>query len=515
MENFAARALEEYNIAVHPGGVNGRPFWNMNSTQFTFAPSFGFSSLPNGAAWEFLYTATDKNGKKHSFRAKKPTEPLSPIWSEIPTGLVTLQVDALDREGNVITPIGARSFFKCSPFPGRENLPGRDRSYKDAAIMAYKYVFEQSMVRHWLEYGTPDPDFPHNVYPAKTFSSVISAMITYAKLSPEDADEALKIAKAAADYMLSITYAEDSPLCGLPPTYCFKGLNVDKVNEVAPAAWGCRDTTMLIYPATAGDAYLKMFDATKDQKYYDAAVTIADYYKTHVQANGSWYLQISAETGLNLTDNFCNYFSILGFLAHMKNRTGESIWGELADNYFAYLKKAGLDEYNWEGQFEDITPSPAYTNLTHFPADNMITYLLENKSDDLEMLEAAKELMRFVEDQFVVWDEFAPWISWLNPEVKSPAGLEQYFCYWPIDASGAKIMTTFLDVYEATNDKLYFEKAAALGDMLTRMQNPESGVIPTFWTSKKNIEGLHNFWINCHIASAAALYRLAEITGEL
>jgi spore germination protein YaaH len=71
----------------------------------------------------------------------------------------------------------------------------------------------------------------------------------------------------------------------------------------------------------------------------------------------------------------------------MKNATGESVWGELAENYFAYLKKSGLDDFNWEGQFEDIKPSPAYTNLTHFPADNMISYLLKNKTDDPEMLE--------------------------------------------------------------------------------------------------------------------------------
>ncbi|MBQ9769948.1 MAG: hypothetical protein IJW27_07055, partial [Clostridia bacterium] len=92
---------------------------------------------------------------------------------------------------------------------------------------------------------------------------------------------------------------------------------------------------------------------------------------------------------------------------------------------------------------------------------------------------------------------------------------EQYFCYWPIDASGAKIAVTFLDMYEATGDKLYFEKASALCDMLTRMQHSDTGVIPTFWTSKQNYEGHLNFWINCHIGSANALYRLAKITGEI
>jgi len=512
MENFAEKALNEYNtLTIRPGGVNGQPFWNMNSSQFIFAPSFYFPSFPNGAIHEFLYTATDKDGVEHTFHSKSSTADLTPSWSEIPTGLVTLKVEAI-RNGQVTWQVGSRTFFKCSPFPGRENLPERTRSYKEAALLAYKYVYEQPMVQHWLKFSTPDPEFPHNVYPAKTFSSIINAMLTYAKLSPESANNSLKIATAAADYMLSVSYGEESPLKGLPPTYCFKGLNEEKVNSVAPAAKKCKDTTMLIYPATAGLAYLNLYEVTKDEKYYDAAMAIADYYKENVQENGNWYLQVSAETGLPLTNNYCNYFSILNFLTKLKEVTNEEVWKLLGDNYFAYLKKTCFDNFNWEGQFEDIPPSSNYLNLTHFTADDMIEYLVQNNP---EMMEDAKELMRFVEDQFVVWDEYAPWTKASCPEVKSPAGLEQYFCYWPIDASGGKIMRTFLKMYKATNDKLYYEKAAALGDMLTRMQNGDSGVIPTFWTSKENIEELRNFWINCHIGCASHLYLLAEISGEI
>ena len=53
------------------------------------------------------------------------------------------------------------------------------------------------------------------------------------------------------------------------------------------------------------------------------------------------------------------------------------------------------------------------------------------------MVEAAEKVMRFIEDQFVVWGEHADW----NLRYKqgaywySPAGLEQYKWYVPIDAS--------------------------------------------------------------------------------
>lgn len=515
MENYTERALKEYNsLTVRPGGVNGNPFWNMNSTQFTYAPAFYFPSLPNEATKEFLFTATDKNGNTHSFKAEKASADLLPIWSEIPTGLVVLKVEALTAAGNSLYVVGTRSFFKCSPFPGRENLPPKARSYKDAALLGLKYVFEQPMIRHWLKYGKPDPEFPHNVYPAKTFSSIISAMLVYAEISPENKEDALKIATIIADYMLEISYGKGSPLYGLPPTYCFNGLNAEKVIKIAPAAEGYKDTTMMIYPASAGDAYLELFSVTKNQKYLDAAMIIAEYYKDHVLPNGSWYLQISAETGLPLKENCCNYFSILTFLTNIEKITKDSKWNTLIENYFSYLKKTCLDNYNWEAQFEDVPVTSGYYNLTHVNASSMVKYL-SGKTDDPKMMEYAKELMRFIEDQFVVWGEFAPWIKEMNPDVKSPAGLEQYFCYWPIDASCSKIMDAFLDMYRATNDSLYFEKAAALGDMLTRMQDSTSGVIPTFWTSKENIEDLENFWINCHIFSAFRLYKLSLVAEEI
>ena len=80
MKNYKEQALAEYNsekTAAHPGGVNGRPFWNINSSQFMFVPSFQFPQLPGSCGYRF--TATDKNGTEHTFTAKAPTESLAPI----------------------------------------------------------------------------------------------------------------------------------------------------------------------------------------------------------------------------------------------------------------------------------------------------------------------------------------------------------------------------------------------------------------------------------------------------
>ena len=176
MDNYAQLALSEYTneeTGAHPGGINGRLFWNVNSSQFVFAPSFQFPNIP--AASKYKFTATDKNGASYSFEADRPTASLAPIWASLAPGFVTLTVET--RSGMLV---GARTFFKCAPFPGRDKLPKRARSYREAALHSYEFIFNDDIVKHWLTHGIPKPDYAHNAYPAKMISSVINAMIKYA-----------------------------------------------------------------------------------------------------------------------------------------------------------------------------------------------------------------------------------------------------------------------------------------------------------------------------------------------
>ena len=518
--DFKEQAFKEYNseeCMVHPGGVGGRGFWNIHSTQFIFCPSFSFPVIPK--ANEYLFTLTDETGKVHTFKAEKPTASLAPIWKDVPTGMTTLKVEALDEQGNPQYLSGTRTFFKADGFPGRENLPPKARSYKECALKGLRYAFEEEFNQYWLKHGKPDPMYPHNVYPSKTISSVVSGMISYAKIEPENSEAALKLAINAADYLLSLTYGKDTAVEGLPPTYSFKDLDFDAVDATAPMAKNRTHQLMLFYPASAGSAYFQLYDVTGDKKYYDAAIKIAEYYKDHVLEDGSWYLMIDVNTGEPESDNRCASYAILSFLNSVYKRTGEEIWHILEKNYYKNLQTKRFERYNWEGQFEDILLSGEYENLTHIDADNQIEYMARNLSaDDEQGVAEVKDLLHFVEDQFVVWGRFAPWSKHYDPEKDywySPAGLEQYYWYVPIDGSTSKILSQFLNVYEVTKEPLLLEKACALGDMITRMQNEKTGVIPTHWMKKDCAENLENFWINCHIGVCATLMRLAKITGEI
>ena len=516
MESFAQKALEEYvnpETAVHPGDVLGSPYWNINSSQFIFAPSFQFPWLPECRNYRF--TATDKNGTAHTFDAERPTASLSPIWAQIPTGFVTLTVSGVDKEGVAHHLVGARTFFKGDPFPGRDALPKRDRSYREAALDAFRFIYEDEMVQYWLIHGVPKPDYPHNDYPAKTIDAVMRAMVQYAALYPEHRENALQLARRAADYMISISFPEGHPLAFLPPTYSFEGLDAAAVNEVAPAAQGCVGTTMMIYPVSAATGYLALAEATGEEKYMDAAMRIAEYYHKTVLPCGSWYLLFDCESGKPLSNNICVDFKFVDFFHTLYEKTGDTRWRDLEIGNYKYITETCLKNYKWEGQFEDVAVSGNYRNLTHFTADKLIGYVADNLRDDEAMVREAKDLMRYVEDQFVVWGEFAYWpYGGTQDVVYTPAGLEQYFCYVPIDASTATILDSFMNMYRIDGNRLHLEKAMALADTITRMQNKTTGQIPTFFIGEMGAYGYKNFWINCQLYTATVLLDLAKMTEE-
>lgn len=514
MDIYKEQAEREYNseaTAAHPGGVDGRPFWNLNSSQFIFAPSFQFPRIPY--ITKYTFTAEDKDGACHTFEADSPTASLAPIWGEIPAGIVTLKVEFVDRFTGKTLLAGARTFYKAHGFPGRSSLPKKARSYRESAIKAFRYIFNEPMMQYWLEYGKPQPDYPHNVYPAKTIGSIMKAMVYYAKLEPNCKETALELAKKAADYLISISFDGDHPLAGLPPTYSFDGLDAETVNKVAPAAQNCVGTTMMIYPVAAGISYLILADATGDNKYFDAAMKIAQYYKKTVLPSGSWYLLFDCETGKPLKKNVCVDFKFVDFFHTLYEKTKDEAWHELELGCYKYISETCLKNYNWEGQFEDVAVSGNYRNLTHFTANNLINFITNNLADDEKMVAEAVDLMRYVEDQFVVWGEHPAWNLNTESEIRfSPAGLEQYFCYTPIDSSTCVIIDAFLNLYRLKGDRLYLEKAMALGDTITRMQDTETGMIPTFFIGENCEYGRMNFWINCMLYSACSMLNLAEVT---
>lgn len=503
------------NTGVKHGVKRGFPFWNIESQQFMYIPAFHFTAVRD--CEKYRYTAVDELGGIHEFESPDCCALLTPIWADIPEGIVKLTVTALNKDGSDYSVIGARTFFRLSPFPGE--TPPAVCSYRECAVKAYEFAMSQSFIRYWLKYGKPDPSYDLNVYPSKMIGALVPAMLAYARISPENAEDAIKVAVSAADYLIGIT-PRSGALKDLPPTYHFGYCPDPEKYNVITANWNAacahRGTMMMIYPASAGEAYLQLEEATGNGKYLDEALNIGTYYLNTISENGSWPLVRSEATGESLTPNYIAPIeNVTPFIMHLYRRTGDEKWKNLGRKTVEYVEKTQLTTYNWEGQFEDSPLSVNYVNLTHYGPVALAEYYAEFYRDDEEKMAVAEELMRFAEDQFVIWKRPYPWTHATPDGEKrydtslwhTPAALEQYGWYVPIDGSTCNILCGFLALYKAGRGELYLAKARALCDQLTRVQH-ENGQIPTHWMNTPGAE--KNFWFNCMFASCRTLVEMCE-----
>ena len=525
---FHQLALEESMLPVRPGEPGVSPFWNMHARRFINVPSFGFNTISNAIAYR--YTATsDVNTRPYSFQADHPWSPLTPVWKELPVGLVYLKVEGLDREHKVLGVAGERLFYKAAPFNGPYNLPVSD--YKTSVIRNMESLLKQDYYSRWLTDSLPSQDYMLYCYPSKIIGSIIQAMTLYAKLSQEEREDALTMARHAAGYLLSISQSEGSPLEFFPPTY------EDRPNST-DIARRRKDQLMMFYPAITGSAYLDLYDATGEDRYLKASVNIAGTYAKTQLAEGSWPLMVSIKTGQPVTPNLCIPTDIINFLDRLVTDYGQTRFRENSEKAFQWIMEHPVKTYHWEGQFEDVGYSSHYSNMERGKPLSFAVILLARSEQEPGYIELAEELIRFAEDQFVVWEQplprelfrtpsrQIPSRSYLTSTWCTPCVLEQYGYYTPIDASSASAILAYQKAYEVTGRDLYLAKAIALADNQTVAQNLAGGIYPTYqmnlpgWNWSENPSDnqasgpMWTGWLNCATATARVLLELNELVSR-
>lgn len=509
---FAVDSECEYENVIHPGNDDGTGFWNERAKWFMYAPAFPFKHVEG--AQRYRFTVTDAKGGKCVFTATKPTAALSPVWAKVNVADVMVVCEGLDASGTVVGKSGERAFWKAAGFEsGRYPLPNRD--LREAARRVYEYVFNKPETQYLFDTGKFDLKDPINSYAAKSGSALIRAMLTYAKLDPSRRDRALAVAEKAADYLISISQPAGTPLEYLVPTYAGPGESETGSKNA--------DRTMLSEPALVPACLVDLFLATGRARYRDLAIRMGETFLRLQGEDGTWWLKVFLKDAKPCDPNRLLPIGMIDMLERLYGETGRAEFRVAADRAFAYVSRERLESWNWEGQFEDIPPTKPYQNLTKHPACSLAIYLGKRFPGDKMRIAQMRELLRFAEDQFVCWEKpcdggpvrhFSKWhASESYSEWLTPCVLEQYECYWPIDASAIKLIRTYVALYKAEGKIIDLEKAKVLAASILKVQRPD-GSIPTWWFNwdgKKCSGG--NDWQNCMVASAAALAELGELVS--
>ena len=165
--------------------------------------------------------------------------------------------------------------------------------------------------------------------------------------------------------------------------------------------------------------------------------------------------------------------------------------------------------YQWQQQWDNIGTARPYGNLSWYDTALFIEYLLRHANPENHYERIAKELMRYIEDQFVEWEPSGKEIT-----PSTPGAVSMLF-HHRLALCGHT--PHCMDFHARTKDNVWLRKASAMADTLTVVQHAD-GFYPTWMSYKppkenpglvKNIN-CGNVWPNCTSYTGEMLLRLGE-----
>lgn len=243
------------------------------------------------------------------------------------------------------------------------------------------------------------------------------------------------------------------------------------------------------YGADAGHAYLDLYDLTGKDKYLEAARRIAETYVKTQLDNGSWYLFVDNETGEPTAPNIAIPTSTINYFNRLENDYGVDNLNKSTQAALKWIMNNPVKTFNWQGQFEDVKASLPFENQSREQACELAMYLFKNDTKT----ELAKELVRFAEDQFVIWEkpidieielmeQNSSKLGYKSENWITPCVQEQYDWWMPVSRSAGIMIDTYWEAFMATGNEIYLAKARSIANSFTVVQQAHNGDYPTYFT---------------------------------
>ena len=464
-----------------------RTGWNVHARRFMYPPTFSVAPAAQAKSYSAIVQAKAGDLRQQA-RSETADVDLAGIWDALPAARgYTVCLEAFDAEGRLLGRSGSFDFFKVAPFAGRAGEA--QRPYVESGRQCADYVMAK-----WLSgWKTAEPGKAPSVeFPSLFYSAYIRLLVTYAGLDPQrpEAQEALSLAKKVA---------------------------LDLVKNSTPAEWACLNMPLSHKPgrylqisrtAMAGMAYLDLSAATGDATFRDAAMRIADTLKATQLPDGRWYFRVDPRTGTMAEDYTSDQAQAISFLDDLADRYGRQDLAAARDKAVRWMLANPVKTRLWQQQWDDVPLKEPYTNLEFYDTVFFGLFLLKHATPQNGYQQTAAELYRYVEDQFVLWENS------YNPEFVSPSVKEQYLCYIPIDWHAAHFIRFSTAMHQATGQAIYLEKARAMADVLTKVQHAE-GYYPTWMRRKGAGMDYSDIWPNCTSYTGEMLMKLGRYVEGL
>ena len=365
---------------------------------------------PVALSRRFTVTVADRDRAVWSATTTEREIDLAPAWPGLAHGPVDVLVQGFNEAGEEVSVRARRRFWRVPGFDGVRPEPG---DWAGCVRRAVGYLLAPAR-DEVAEYERGDPrcawrSFEDSVtgvrgnlaFPALHHPSFVFALLGFAERYPRDplAPEAERQALGYGQWLQNHQLPGDWRCGGLTPSTIERG-------EVG--GWVEGGNITLFRAARVGEAFIRLNRYTGEDRYLERTRRIAAVLLDLQRDDGSWPFRVdprTGETSESYTSAVVTPIRLLTMLEELGAGTSSEIatWRQARDRAEAWLLAGPVADGRWEGMYEDIPGTPAWSNLENWDTNETIRYLLSDACVAQGTVAHAKRLNDYIEDQFVVW----------------------------------------------------------------------------------------------------------------
>ncbi len=475
------------------------------------SPRIELSPVAGATRYEIAISPLAQPGLVLAASSETPEVDLSPVWNELPHGILELTGRAFDASGTIagVTPlkslVKAPDWIDHSPEPldyattGAgvvrylcEGVPAAPQHPDDPAYMWHAAMFPAS----------PDPK-ENLQHPALSYPMLISLFLTGHRLGL--GEDLIDRATRLADFLIDHPMVSDGPLAGLP---------MSTLGQDGKGGLYEKDRTTLVRIGWTGRTMLDLAAVTGNDRYEAYARRLGEILLENQAEDGSWPYRVRLTDAAVLESYTAASVMALFLLERLATAAEGDQYQAAFDRGLTWILDNPVETGLWQQMYEDVRTLEPYDNLEQWAA--LETAILLLRRDHPNALALAAQLVRYVEDQFVLFgDEASLPVPYL-PHV--PSVMEQYHCYWPMDCHTANYVRATLALHEATDDPVWAHKAVAAANTIVRCQRADGRLSTLVPDRRFGTTPPFSDWFNCMALAADVLLtngpRLTALAGK-
>jgi hypothetical protein len=260
-----------------------------------------------------------------------------------------------------------------------------------------------------------------------------------------------------------------------------------------------------------GRTVLRLAGVTGNDQYASYARRLADILVEFQRADGSWPYRVRLSDGAVLEPYTAAGVMALLLLERMAPDDSDGRYAEAIERGTAWILENPARTGLWQQMYEDVETREPYTNLEQWAALETAMFLLRQRHP--RAVEIAVRLVRYVEDQFVIFgEELVTPVSYVP---FTPCAMEQYAFCWPMDSHTANYARAALALYRAGGAGDWLDKAVAAANTVVNCRLPD-GRFSTFVPDRAlGVAPAYPTWFNCMAHAAHVLLEIGpELTGR-